>query len=88
LTGADGMLSAAVINCVMSYQDCLPGIAQACYVNGSGPCAPQIEALAHSNDPTVVLNQIWDPTTPLGKFDAASTSFYHSSMCRSACGAP
>ena len=90
LTDGDLTRCQAVIACVMSNQGCItPGIASlGCYSNGSGPCAPQIEALAQSNDPTVVMNQIWNPATPLGKFDAASNAFYHSSICRSTCGAP
>jgi hypothetical protein len=42
-----------------------------------GVCAAQFQALAHSNDPTVVMAQINDPATPVGKVAAAAYSFAH-----------
>jgi hypothetical protein len=90
LTADDQTRCGAVIGCVMSNQGCITGgiAGIACYSNGAGPCAPQIDALAHSDDPAVVLAQIWNPATALGKFDAAATAFYHSSVCRNTCGSP
>ena len=43
-----------------------------------GACALQFQALAHSDDAVVVMAQIDDPATAVGKVAAAAYSFAHS----------
>ena len=89
LTAEDATRCEAVVACVVSARGCISdaGIFS-CYASGMGLCAPQIEALAQSDDPTVVQPQIFDPTTALGNLSAAAVAFFHSATCRSACGSP
>ena len=63
------------LNCYCSDATCSAG--------ANGPCVAEFEALAHSNDPTVVRTQIADSSTPVGKVGVALTKFLHSS-----CGVP
>lgn len=55
----------------------------ACAAGPDGPCVAQFQALAHSTDPAVVMAQINDPATPVGKVATAMRNFSHSP-----CGSP
>lgn len=88
LTAEDLTRCEAVVGCVVSAWCSSEAGITTCYANGLGSCARQIEALAQSDDPTVVLPQIANPTTALGEVSAAAVAFYHSSTCRSICGSP
>ena len=46
-----------------------------CPAGAVGLCAAQFNALAHSNDPTVVVSQILNSSTPVGRAAAAVSSF-------------
>ena len=54
-----------------------------CSASADGPCVAQFQALAHSNDPAVVMAQINNPATPVGKVAVAVHTFANSS-----CGPP
>jgi hypothetical protein len=55
-----------------------------CSAGANGSCVSQFQALAHSSDPAVVLAQIADPSTPVGRVAKALNTFARSS-CGSTC---
>ncbi|HXU62864.1 MAG TPA: hypothetical protein VN962_14245 [Polyangia bacterium] len=54
-----------------------------CSAGIDGQCAAQYEAVAHSTDPAVIIRQMDDITTVLGKVTAAAVAF--SARCGSIC---
>ena len=67
-----------VLGCYCSDATCSGG--------ANAPCAPQFEALAHTHDPAVVIGQINDATTAVGRAAAAMLRFGGSSCGRSCAG--
>ena len=78
---ANNMAFCADFNLAGCY--CAGAPASNCSAGGDGPCVAQFQALAHSDAPAVVMAQIGNPLTPVGKVAAAMFTFAHSS-----CGSP
>ncbi len=57
-----------------------------CSQGANGPCAFEVQALAHSQDPTTVMGQISNPQTPVGRVFSVMTNFGSSSCGRSCSG--
>jgi hypothetical protein len=82
----------ALVTCMMNMAACAyggcyckdPYSSPACGGVADGQCVTQYNAVAHSNDPAVVLAQINDPTTTAGKIAATAYKFT-TSPCGSIC---
>lgn len=57
-----------------------------CSQGANGPCASQVQALAHSQDPAVVIPQVSNSQTPVGHVFSVMYQFGHSSCGRSCTG--
>lgn len=57
-----------------------------CSQGANGPCASQVQALAHSQDPAVVIPQISNSQTPVGRVFSVMNKFGTSSCGRSCSG--
>ena len=89
LNVADTQACSALVTCAANdMASCASSNAAACYCSGptlgvytscsagtNGPCVAQFQALAHSNDPTVVLQQVNNPATLVGKVAAVMHQF-------------
>jgi hypothetical protein len=54
---------------------CYCGTDGTCSAGALGPCAAQFNALAHSNDPSVVLSLITNSSSPVERVAAAASAF-------------